>query len=157
MCSGSNHGTSTFDDSDSFNDVLQVIFPETKDNRELRRKLHSQALNEYDQKNDQTLQINEFVEFVWKNAPKFIFEAKTNEELQVKALDWLEDIYNRAKCAGFRSASNNTTPNSPPTPSTTAEEKRPGDNNQAGVRGGVHGSDAGRDVIGEYHVHYHGK
>ena len=83
----------------------RTLVPETKNCFRLRQKLHKHALNEHDQKKDQNLQMNDFVEFMWKNTPEFIFEAETVEEIQVKALDWLEDIYNRAKSAGFRSVS----------------------------------------------------
>ena len=150
MFSGSNHGMSTFDDSSSFNDVLHIIFPETEThNRELRQKSHSQAVKKCDQNNDQTLQIDDFVEFMWENAPKSVKEAETVLELKDTTLHWLEDIYNRAKSAGFSSASSNKNPNFSPARSETAEEKRSGDNNQVGV----HGAEAGRDVVGQMHVY----
>ena len=156
MFSGSNHGMSTFDDSSSFNDVLHIIFPETEThNRELRQKSHSQAVKKCDQNNDQTLQIDDFVEFMWENAPEFVFEAKTVGDFKVNTLHWLlEDNHNRAESAGFRSASSNNDPNSSPTTrSATAEEKRPGDNNEVGV----HGAEAGGVIFGQITQHnYYG-
>ena len=69
------------------------------------------AEEKHDQNKDSFLQLNEFVEFMWETAPKFVKEAKTNSDLRHNSLDWLEDIQDRAKSAGFSLADHTRNPN----------------------------------------------